>query len=131
MSEDALRAWTHGFAPALPTAGLVRLRDALAAGDERVRPGYTVYPSAPYASDFPPHRCCPVAFCGWADGVTSGQLSDFFNRTVVAADERLGAPDATRPFLRFVDWTDWDVVRAELGAEVGRELARRAAEVAV
>jgi hypothetical protein len=120
--------WRQGFAPVLSTAGLEALREALVLDDPRLMQGSTTCPPPLICvQDWPVEGACALGFCGWqGDGLaTVGQVEEFFAQACFEADARLGEPAACRWFLNWFDDTPRDQMRAELLAEVERELANR------
>jgi hypothetical protein len=118
--------WRDGFAPGFSAAGLVALRDALAADDPRLVQGSTsVPPPLTAVQDWPVEAACAVGFCGWLgeDLVSVGQVEESFARACFECDRRMGEPAACRWFLNWFDDTPRDEMRRELLAEV--ELALR------
>lgn len=120
--------WRDGFAPAISTAGLVALRDALAGDDRRLTQGSTTTPPPLVCvQDWPCEAACAAAFCGWqGEGLeTVGQVEEFFATLCYQADQRLGEPAACRWFLNWFDDTPRDAMRRELLAEVEIAIASR------
>lgn len=148
MIEKWREVWRDGFAPVLPTEGLVALAKALREDDERLSQGSTtIPPPLMCVQDFPIECGCPVAYCfaaangGFADekatgkqtnpnAATVGATEEFFARACFDADARLGESAACRFFLNWVDDTPRGEMLRELLAEVELALAERAATVA-
>jgi len=121
-------AFRRGFAPQLPTAGLVALARALERDDPAVIQDATIKP--------PPLEClkasapagaCPVAFCGWKGlGLsTVAEVDEFFARVCIEAAFALGDPAAPRYLLNHWDDTCRERARLDLLDEVRLELDRR------
>jgi len=130
--ETWRQVWRAGFAPALPAAGLEALAAALAADDPRLLQGSTTAPPPLMChQDDPCAGACALGFVGWLDGTdrhTVGQVEEFFAHAFDEATGRVGDFEPVRDFLNWFDHTPRDVMRAELLAEVERELARRREE---
>jgi hypothetical protein len=126
--------WRDGIAPALSTAGLEALAEALRTDDKRLAQGQTTTPP-PLMSvqDWPCEAADAIGYAGWqGEGLgTVGEVEEFFARVCFEADQRLGEPAACRWFLNWFDDTPRDQMRAELLAEVERVLSERKALVAV
>ncbi len=121
------KVWRDGFAPVLPTAGLVALAQALRDDDARLLQGATTQPPPMQRMQgWPVEGACATAFCGWMDGIsTVGEAEEFFARSCFEADQLLGEPAACRYFLTWFDNTPRERMRAELLPEVEAELERR------
>lgn len=128
--EPWRHAWRNGFAPVLPTAGLVALAEALRADDGRLtQTGHTTFPPVENSPDLPVEAACAAGFCLWrADGlVTAREVNGAFNRLALS----LATDDNGKDFLNFWDKTPRAECFAALLPEVERELARRGEGVAV
>jgi len=127
--ESWRMVWREGFIPALPTAGLEALRDALREDDPRLAQGATTTPP-PLMSvqDWPVEAACALGLCGWlgAGLVSVGEVEEFFAKVCFEADQRLGEPAGCRWFLNWFDDTPRTEMRRLLLAEVERALANRA-----
>lgn len=114
-------------APMLPEAGLLALRDALAADSPALIQGATTSPP-PLAcvSDWPIEGACLIGFCFWkANGADVGEVEEYFARTCYEIDQALGEPSGCRYLLNAYDeWPRAEMI-ANLLPEVERELARR------
>jgi hypothetical protein len=122
--------WRDGFAPVMPTAGLMALRQALKTDDARVVQGATTQPPPLMCvQDWPVEAACVLGFCGWQGEQleTVGEVEEFFARSCFEADQRLGEPAACRWFLNWYDDTPRDEMRRELLAEIERTLGERLA----
>src|SRR5262245_27141980 len=124
-----LEQWRLVFrasAPLLPRAGLVALREALAADDATLIPGATVSPPPlEVFQDWPCEAACPWAYCGWKDGLeTAGEINEFFAEVCCSVDVALGEPAGCRHFMLFVDETPRDEMRPALLAEVDAYLSQ-------
>lgn len=130
--ESWRTVWRDGFAPLLPTAGLIALRTALETDDPRLLQGATTVPAPLQCMQT--HYCegaCAVSFAGWQgeDGPelpTVGEVEEFFARACYECDQRMGEPAACRWFLNWFDDTPRDELRRELLPEVERVLKQRA-----
>lgn len=144
VMESWREVWRLGFAPVLPTEGLVALRDALRDDDPRLTQGSTTTPPPLMClADYPVEAGDFLALMGAAlhggfagtaddyraarptgpkhtnpDAATVGTVEDFFARACFDADQRLGEPAACRWFLNWFDDTPRDEMRRELLAEV-------------
>ena len=80
--------------------------------------------------DWPAEGACALGYCAWrGDGVaTVGEVEETIARACFEADCRLGEPTACRWFLNWYDEAPRDVLRREMVAEVGRELAMRSGD---
>jgi hypothetical protein len=80
--------------------------------------------------DWPAEGACALGYCAWrGDGCeTVEEVEESIARACFEADCRLGEPAACRWFLNWYDEAPRDVLRRELIAEVGRELAMRSGE---
>lgn len=127
--ESWRTVWREGFAPVLPTEGLLALAEALAADDPRLVQGSTTYPPPLMSCQSEPvEAACAVSFCGWHPEQSEpvGRVEEFFARACFEADQRLGQPGECRWFLNWFDATPRDEMRRELLSEVERTLAERA-----
>ena len=126
--ESWRNIWRNGFAPSLSTTGLVEMRKALKADDDRILQGASTVPLA-----LPPHRgnrprgACALSYCGWRgeDLRTVGEVENYLADLCAEADERLGEPAACRDFLNWYDDTPRAGMRRDLLAEVERTLRDR------
>jgi hypothetical protein len=124
------KVWREGFAPQMPTAGLMALAQALRHDDPRLLQGATVQPlPLTCCRDWPVEGCCPVSFCGWEGEHlnTVERVVEFFARCCVETDKALGEPASCRYFLNWVDETPRAEMIPALLAEVEQELERRGA----
>jgi hypothetical protein len=126
------QAWQHAFrkgiVPALSTAGLEALRDALATDDKHLIQNSTTFPPPLDAvHDQPVEGGCALAFAWWKglNLVTVGEVELAFTMACSQADERLGEPAAVRWFLNWYDDAPRDFMRHQLLAEVEFALAGR------
>lgn len=123
--------WRDGFAPVLPTMGLMALAEALRTDDRRLSQGSTTTPPPLMCvQDWPVEAACALGFvgaveCGGFGVATVGAVEEFFARACIEADQRLGEPAACRWALNWFDNTPRPQMFAELLAEVELELARR------
>lgn len=142
--EEWRRVWRVGFAPVLPTEGLVALAEALRTDDPRLSQGSTTTPPPLMCVASYPVECgCALAFCGvatmggFADAVPSGKQTnpkacsvgaaeEFFARACFDADTRRGGTAACRHWLNWFDDTPRAEMRRELLSEVELVLAERA-----
>lgn len=126
--ENWRDVWRRGFAPILPTNGLIALREGLLRDDPQLLQGATTQPP-PLAAvqDWPVEGACPVTYCGWkGEGKdTVGGAEEFFGWACFEADQLLGEPAASRWFLNWIDDSPRDEVRWELLAEVELTLKER------
>lgn len=117
-----------GFAPALSTAGLTALRNALRSDDPRLHQGSTTLPTSnAVCGSYPCEGACALGFCGWQGaGLASiGEVEEFFSRACWEADQRLGETAACRWFLNWFDDAPRAEMRRDLLAEVELALALR------
>lgn len=126
-------AWRQ-LAPQLPTVGLEALAEALRTDTSELCQGTTHegegHVSLSEAAIVPdawedywaqaPVACCALAYTGWKAGkaTTLREVQDYFDRLKAR-------PASLRAFTSWFDYTDMDVVRPALLAEVERELGRR------
>src|SRR4051812_6395754 len=87
------QVWREGAAPLLSTEGLLALREALRADDQRLLQGATTTPP-PLACmlDWPVEAACLLGYAGWqGDGLeTVAEVEEFFGRMCFEIDQRLG-----------------------------------------
>jgi hypothetical protein len=125
--------WRKGFAPQLSTASLQKLLVALETDDDQLVQGVTVLPSH-FDRDrlLPIAAACPIAYCGWQDGLeTAAEAEEFFGLSCEAADKVLGGPAECRWFTNWVDDTPREEMRAQLAWEVRHELELRQEDIYV
>lgn len=129
MAGEWKRVFREGFAPSLPTAGLVALRQALVEDDPHLMQGGTTQPPPLMCvADWPVEAACAIGYAGWkADRETVGEVEEFFAVTCLEADRAMNEPAACRHFLNWFDDTPRDQMRKELAAEVESILAEREA----
>ncbi len=129
MREQWKLVWRMGFAPLLPTRGLVALREALLAEDTRLIQGATIEPPPLWAvQDWPVEAACGIGFCGWQSGEgldTVAEVEEFFARACFEADQLIGEPAACRFFLNFWDETPWKELVQLFLPELEKELDKR------
>lgn len=128
--ESWRMVWREGFAPVMPTTGLLALREALLRDDERLTQGSTTTPPPLMCvQDWPVEGACAIGFCGWRgeDLESVGEVEEFFARACFEADQRLGEPAACRWFLNWFDDTERPAMRRLLLEEVELTLAERIA----
>lgn len=131
------RVWREGFAPQLSTEVLEGLATALREDDVRLKQGQTTEPP-PLMSvqDWPCEGGCLIGYCGVLARGGFGtaiiqQVEEFFADACFEADRRMGEPAVCRYLLNQWDCTSRPLARAEMLAEVERELQlRRAPEAA-
>jgi hypothetical protein len=140
--------WRQGFAPVLPTEGLLVLAEALRTDDPRLMQGGTTSPP-PFmcVQDWPVEAACAMGLIGAAlegglccsreewrpsasphtnpNACTVGEAEEFFARACFDCDQRMGKPAECRWFLNWYDDTPRDEMRRELLPEVERVLAER------
>ncbi|QVL31121.1 hypothetical protein KIH39_20050 [Telmatocola sphagniphila] len=120
--------WRNGFAPLLPTLGLEALRKALKRDDSRILQGATTYPLAVKPNRLEPIKaCCALSYCGWrGESLNSvGEIEQHFDEICAEAGNRLGHPEACRPFLEWYDTTPRSAMRFGLLGEIDRTLNER------
>jgi hypothetical protein len=128
IMESWRKVWREGFAPLLPTVGLMALRDALSIDDHRILQGVTTSPPAMLCvQDWPIEGSCVLGFCAWqGEGLdTVGEIEEFFARTCLEADQHLGELAACRYFVNWYDDTPRAEMRSLLLEEVEQTLAQR------
>lgn len=121
--------WRKGFSKVLTADSLTALAEALRTDDKRLVQGSTTTPPPLLCvHDWPVEATDAIGFCGWqGEGLTTvGEVEEFFARACYACDAQLGEPAACRWFLEWYDDTPRHEMRAELLAEVERELFARA-----
>src|SRR5262245_21272961 len=111
-------------APLLPRAGLLALREALAADDPTLLQGATTSPPPLECIGYwPCEGACPWGFCYWkASNEVLGvlQVEHWFGEFCTAVDEAAGEYTACRHFTCWVDDTPREEMRAALLPEVDR-----------
>jgi hypothetical protein len=136
MTESWRLVWRQGFAPIIPTASLLALRDALRIDDPRITQGSTTTPPPLLCvADWPAEAACALGFCGAVENggfgeATVGQCEEYFARACFEADQRLGEPAACRWFINWFDDCPRNQVFRELLAEVELALSGRDAQAA-
>lgn len=129
-SADNLEAWRYvwrvGFAPQFGTAGLEALAVALRDDNPQLLQRATTEPPALHCvMDWPCQGCCPVSWAAAFHAETVGEVEDAFGRACFECDTRLGDRGGCRWLLNWIDETPRATMRAELLAEVEREIAKR------
>lgn len=120
--------WRTGIAPLLSSSSLLAIQHALEDDDPHLAQGCIVFPKpVPSCWDLPPLALGLFAYCGMeGEGLsTIFEVSDFHDRLMIAVDQRLGDPGATREFLNWFDGVPRQVIRAELLPEIAMELSGR------
>lgn len=122
--EPWRKVWQEGIAPMVSLQMLESLAEALDQDDPRLVTGQTCLPLPTLDNtDRPAAGVCPIGWLGWCQGLgTVGDVVDFFAAFCCELDERLGG-EASLDFVRWVDSSPRDVVRAELLAEIKALLA--------
>lgn len=130
--EAWLRVWRNGFAPLLPTRGLLALLYALKTDDSRLLQGATTSPPPLMrVESWPVEAADPVAFVFWQDRViadgdtTIGDVEDAWARLMYDADQRLGEPASARYWINWWDDAPRGEARRLVIPEVMREIDRR------
>lgn len=125
--EPWRKCWREGFAPALPTEGLLALQQGILDNDPFLIQGATTNPPPMQCVlDLPAESACAVAYCGWKTGLTTvGEVEEFFARACFEADKSLQEAAGSRFWLNYWDEQPRDLVIVELLEEVRLELARR------
>lgn len=127
------KVWREGLIPQMTQPGLEALRQGLLRDDPRLVQGVTLSPPAvDVFADAEIEAACALGYCAWKgeDRSTVSDLSDFFEKLCVEADERLGEPGLCRFFLNWFDETPRHEMRRLLLAEVNRGLNHAAATAA-
>lgn len=138
------KAWRVGFAPLFSDGLLWQLLEACETDDVRLTQGSTTTPPPLMCvADWPVEAACALGFLGACDNggfdkdrngkpvancktpATVGKAEEFFAKACFDADQRVGEPAACRWFLNWFDDQPREVMRAELAAEIRRELNRR------
>jgi len=126
--ESWRHIWREGFAPSLPTNGLMALSEALITDDTRLLQGAnTCPPPLMCVKDWPVEGADAIGFVGWMESnlANVGEVEEFFARACFECDKRLQEPAACRWFLNYWDDTPRAEVFRELLSEVKRTLAER------
>ena len=123
-----VEVWRDFLCPQLNDAGLRELREALARDAATLITGASLYPpDIQGCRDWPVESACPLGYALWHgsdDPPIVGVLCRRFTEAVIRCDEMAGQAVAFI-FLRWVDNTPRDLMRAQLIEEVDRELLRR------
>lgn len=118
--------WRGGLADALPTEGLVALRDALVNDDPALIQGQTVAPIPFLSPNAKTTGCCPISYCGWrAFGLDATADVYAFYHAAYYRRNGYGYENGSRDFTEFVDGTPRDEMRKRLVVEVNRTLKQR------
>jgi len=139
--EQATEPWRqvfrNGFAPHLPVAGLIALREALVEDDHRLIQANTTWPPAfgvlgEGTVSNQAEGACAIGYCGWqgeTDRQSVASVEEFFMRLCDKANAALDELTACAVFLNWHDDTPRDEMRRLLVPEVDRELRRRGVAV--
>jgi hypothetical protein len=116
----------------LSRPGLLALRDALAANDQRLlQGGTTTPPPLLVVAEWPVEAACALAYCGWqGDGLnTVSEVEEFFARMCAEIDRSVQEAAGCRWFLNWFDETPRPEMIAAFLPEV--ELALQYGEVSL
>ena len=121
----------RGFVPALSTAALAALRDALKGNSPAlIQKATTDPPPISVCMDWPVGAACAIGYAGWQGEhlETVLDVETFFAAACQMADRNLGEPAGCRHFLnQYDEWTREEMVQ-NLLPEVEAALAARSSE---
>lgn len=130
--ENWKEVWRKGVAPSISTPGLKALQKALESNDRKLIQGaMTNPPPIPHMQDASVDGACAIAYCGWyGDGLeTVGEVEDFFVKTCLEINHRLGEPGGCFSFINWFDETPRQKVNEELLGEVKLEIKNRTTNI--
>lgn len=118
MTERWREVFRTGLVPLLSRETLARLRTALAADDDTILQGDTAHSDHWGCDDEECCGACLLAWCGWTQGATLGEVEEAFSTLCYRVDCAFGDPGAVQSLVRWWDESPRDFARAELLAEL-------------